>query len=77
MSLKRILGRSSSLVILGFLLPLGSALLPSRLTAQTTPANAGGSGASEQEKQKIAASAIKLPLFFEANQGQTDPSVRF
>ena len=77
MSLKRILGRSSSLVILGLLLPLGSALLPSRLSAQTTPANAGGSGASEQEKQKIAASAIKLPLFFEANQGQTDPSVRF
>src|SRR5271156_3794371 len=77
MSLKRILGRASSLLILGILLPLGSALLHGGLSAQTAPAKGGGSGASEQDKQNIAASAIKIPLFFEANQGQTDPSVRF
>jgi hypothetical protein len=77
MSLKRILGRASSLLILGLLLPPGSAFLPSGLSAQKAPTNAGSSGASEQDKQMIAASAIKIPLFFEANKGQTDPSVRF
>ncbi len=77
MSLKRILGRASSLLILGILLTSGTALLHGGLSAQKAPENAAGSGASEQESQKIAASAIKIPLFFEANQGQTDPSVRF
>jgi uncharacterized repeat protein (TIGR01451 family) len=78
MSLRRFLGRAAGLLILGVLLPLASTLVDSGLRAQTAPAKAGdGSGVSAQEQQKIAASAIKMPLFFEANEGQTDSSVRF
>lgn len=73
----RILPRASSLLILGVLLPLASALVDSGLCAQTARKPGDGSGVSAQNKQKIAASAIKMPLFFEANEGQTDPSVRF
>ena len=46
-----------------------SVLLQGGLRAQTAPKAGDGSGASAQEQQKIAASAIKMPLFFEANEG--------
>ena len=77
MSLRRILGRASSLLVLGISMQFASVLLCAGLRAQTAPKAADGSGASTQEQQKMAASAIKMPLFFEANAGQTDPSVRF
>jgi Bacterial Ig-like domain (group 2)/Divergent InlB B-repeat domain/Cep192 domain 4 len=77
MSLRRILGRATGLLILGICMQFAGAQTDGGLRAQTAPKAADGSGASAQEKQKIAASAIKMPLFFEANEGQTDPSVRF
>ena len=81
MSLRRMLRRASGFLILGICMQFASVLLQGGLSAQTAP-QAGpktgdGSAVSAQDKQKLAASAIKLPLFFEANQGQTDPSVRF
>ncbi len=54
-----------------------SALPQGELRAQTAPKAGDGSAAARRSKQKIAASAIKMPLFFEANEGQTDPNVRF
>jgi hypothetical protein len=77
MSRRRILRRATSLLILGIFVQFASALPQGVLRAQTAPKADEGSGASAQQKQKIAASAIKMPLFFEANEGQTDPSVRF
>ena len=79
MSLKRFLGRASGLLILGALLLPASALVDGGLRAQMAPANAGdGSATSAADKQKLGASAIQLPLFFEANSGQAaDPNVRF
>jgi Bacterial Ig-like domain (group 2)/Divergent InlB B-repeat domain len=77
MSLRRRLGRATSLVIFGIGMQFASALPQGELYAQTAPKAGEGSGARAQEQQKIAASATKMPLFFEANQGQTDPSVRF
>ncbi len=79
MSLKRFLGRASGLLILGALLLPASALVDGGLRAQTAPTKAGdGNGAGAAAKQKLSASAIQLPLFFEANSGQAaDPNVRF
>jgi len=81
MSLRRMLGRASGFLILGISMQFASVLLQGGLSAQTAPQDGpkpgDGTGVSAQDKQKLAASAIKLPLFFEANEGQTDPSVRF
>src|SRR5271156_5533714 len=87
MSLRRILRGASGFLILGICMQFASVLPQGGLSAQTVPqgglsaqtaAKAGaGSGVSAQDQQKLAASAIKMPLFFEANAGQTDPSVRF
>ncbi len=77
MSLRRRLRCASGLLILGICMQFASVLPQGELRAQTAPKAGDGSGASAQEQQKIAASAIKIPLFFEANAGQTDPSVRF
>jgi hypothetical protein len=77
MSLRRMLRRASGLLILGICMHFASALPQGGLRAQTTAKTSDGSGVSAQDKQKLAASAIKLPLFFEANEGQTDPSVLF
>jgi hypothetical protein len=77
MSLRRMLRRATSLVIFGICMQFASALVQGGLRAQTAPQASAGSETSAQERQKIAASAIKMPLFFEANEGQTDPSVRF
>src|SRR5271155_3337448 len=77
MSLRRMLRRASGLLILGISVHFASALPQGGLRAQTAPRPSDGSAVSAQDKEKLAASAIKLPLFFEANEGQTDPSVRF
>ena len=77
MSLRRILRRASGILILGISMQYASVLLQGGLRAQTAPKAGDGSGASAQEERKIAANAIRMPLFFEANQGQTDASVRF
>ena len=77
MSLRRILRRASGILILGISMQFASVLLQGGLRAQTAPKAGDGSGASAQEERKIAANAIRMPLFFEANQGQTDASVRF
>src|SRR5271170_1281576 len=81
MSLRRILRGASGFLILGICMQFASVLPQGGLSAQTAP-QAGpktgdGSAVSAQDQQKLAASAIKLPLFFEADEGQTDPSVRF
>src|SRR5271170_8037121 len=81
MSLRPILRGASGFLILGICMQFASVLPQGGLSAQTAP-QAGpktgdGSAVSAQDQQKLAASAIKLPLFFEANEGQTDPSVRF
>lgn len=76
MSLRRILRRASGLLVLGICMQIASVLPQGGLSAQTAP-NAANSPSSAQEQKNIAASAIKMPLFFEANAGQTDPSVRF
>ncbi len=77
MSLRRILGPATSLVVLWICMQFASALPQDGLRAQTAPKAGDDSTMNAQEQQEIAASAIKMPLFFEANQGQTDPSVRF
>src|SRR6202050_1179836 len=81
MSLRRMLRRASGFLILGICMQFASVLLQGGLTAQPVPQagpkTGAGGGVSTPGKQKLAASAIKFPLFFEANQGQTDPSVRF
>ena len=77
MSLRRSLRRASGLLILGICMQFASALPQGELHAQTAPKAPDGSTASTQQQQQIAASAITMPLFFEANEGQTDPSVRF
>jgi hypothetical protein len=77
MSLRRMLGRATSLVIFGISMQFVSALVQGGLRAQAAPKAGDGSVVSAQEQQRIAASAIKMPLFFEANEGQADPSVRF
>ena len=77
MSLRRILRRASGILILGISMQFASVLLQGGLRAQTAPKAGDGGGASAQEERKIAANAIRMPLFFEANQGQTDASVRF
>src|SRR5271163_3827837 len=81
MSLRRILRRASGLLILGICMQFATVLPQGGLSAQTAPRTgpktSDGSGVSAQDKEKLAASAIKFPLFFETNEGQTDPSVRF
>jgi hypothetical protein len=77
MSLRRILRRASRFLILGICVQFAGAASQGGLCAQTVAKAGDGNAASAQEQQKIAASAIKMPLFFEANAGQTDPSVRF
>jgi hypothetical protein len=77
MSLRRSLRRASGFLILGICMQFASALPQGELHAQTAPKAPDGSTASTQQQQQIAASAITMPLFFEANEGQTDPSVRF
>ena len=81
MSLRRMLRRASGFLILGICMQFASVLLLGGLSAQTSPQagprTGAGGGVNTPGKQKLAASAIKMPLFFEANQGQTDPSVRF
>jgi uncharacterized repeat protein (TIGR01451 family) len=85
MSLRRILRRASGFLIFGICMQFASVLLQGGVSAQTAP-QAGptsgpktgdGSAVSAQDKKKLAASAIKMPLFFEANEGQAAPSVRF
>src|SRR5271156_6646747 len=77
MSLRRILRRASGFLILGICMQFASVLPQGGLSAQTAAKAGAGSGVSAQDQQKLAASAIKMPLFFEANEGQTDPSVQF
>jgi hypothetical protein len=77
MSLRRSLRRASNLAILGICMQFAGSLQQGGLLAQTAGKAGDGSGMSAEDKQKIGASAIKMPLFFEANEGQTDPSVRF
>src|SRR5580700_9135249 len=77
MSLRCRLRRATSLLIFGIFMEFAGALPQGELRAQTSSKASDGSGVTAQDKQKLAASAIKLPLFFEANEGQTDPSVRF
>src|SRR6204780_1773211 len=77
MPLRRMARRASGLMILGICMQFASVLLQGGLSAQTASQAGDGSGVSAQDNEKLAASAIKLPLFFEANEGQTDPSVRF
>ena len=77
MSLRRSLRRATSLLIFGIFMEFAGALPKGELRAQTAPKAGDANAVSAQDKQKIAASAIKMPLFFEANKGQTDPNVRF
>ena len=77
MSLRCRLRRATSLLIFGIFMEFAGALPQGELRAQTAPKAGDANAVSAQDKQKIAAGAIKMPLFFEANEGQTDPNVRF
>src|SRR5580658_10436750 len=77
MSLRCRLRRATSLLIFGIFMEFAGALPQGELRAQTAPQAGDANAVSAQDKQKIAAGAIKMPLFFEANEGQTDPNVRF
>jgi uncharacterized repeat protein (TIGR01451 family) len=77
MSRRRSLRRATSLLILGIFAQFAGALPQGVLRAQTAAKAGDGSGVSAASQQQISASAIRMPLFFEANEGQTDPSVRF
>ncbi len=69
--------RMRSFLILCLFLQLASALPQQKLAAQNMAPATAKRPDSLPENQKLAASAIQLPLFFEMNQGQTDPSVRY
>jgi hypothetical protein len=77
MLFKHIPGRSFAFAVLCLFLHLSSALAQESPSTQANVSPTGNSKISTAEKQKIAAAAINLPIFFEANQGQTDPSVQF
>src|SRR5580658_2901497 len=77
MSLRCRLRRATSLLIFGIFMEFAGALPQGELRAQTAPQAGDANAVSAQDKQKIAAGANKMPLFFEANEGQTDPNVRF
>jgi uncharacterized repeat protein (TIGR01451 family) len=76
----RRIGRSCAVLMLCLFVHFSSALPEYRLAAQTKQTQGNASrpapAPSPQDRQ-IAASAIHVPLFFEANEGQTDPSVRY
>src|SRR6202453_1827254 len=76
----RPIGRSCAVLMLCLFVHFSSALPEYRLAAQTkqTQGNASRPApAPSPQGRQIAASAIHVPLFFEANEGQTDPSVRY
>jgi hypothetical protein len=76
----RILRQTPGFLILCLFLHLSSSLPQHALSAQTKRAQDSGNAltpAPIANDRQIAASAIHLPLFFEANEGQTDPSVRY
>jgi hypothetical protein len=78
MLFERISRGACGLVILCLFVFISSALPQDRLSAQTVEKRDGGIAPKLAPKDRqIAASAIHIPLFFEANEGQTDPSVRY
>jgi uncharacterized repeat protein (TIGR01451 family) len=78
MLFERISRGACGVVILCLFVHISSALPQDRLSAQTVEKRASGTTPALTPKdQQIAASAIHIPLFFEANEGQTDPSVRY
>jgi hypothetical protein len=78
MLFERISRGARGLVILCFFVHISSALPQGRLSAQTKQSSGTTSTpASTPRDRQIAGSAIHMPLFFEANEGQTDPSVRY
>ena len=64
-------------VVLSFLTLAGFTLLPRIQAAEETLPDRRVSASPTTIQPKLAASYGKLPLGFEANQGQTDPQVRF
>ena len=69
--------RMRTFLILCLFLQLASALPQQKLAAQSIAQAKAKRTVLPPANQKLAASAIQLPLFFEANQGQTDASVRY
>src|ERR1700683_445153 len=74
---ERTQARMRAFLILCLFLQLACALPQQKLSAQSTAQTTAKRPVLRPENQKLAAGAIQLPLFFEANQGQTDPSVRY
>ncbi|MFZ3217102.1 MAG: choice-of-anchor L domain-containing protein [Candidatus Acidiferrales bacterium] len=77
MSIRRSLSLALSSLILCLALHLASALPRGEAAAQAAPQQAKATGVRAHDKQKPAASTIRVPLFFEVNAGQSAPSVRF
>ncbi|HEX2776807.1 MAG TPA: Ig-like domain-containing protein, partial [Candidatus Acidoferrales bacterium] len=80
MLFERISRGACGLLILCFFVHISSVLPEFRLSAQTKRAQESASiltPAPTPKDRQIGASAIHLPLFFEANEGQTDPRVRY
>ncbi len=77
MWVERILGRTPALLVLCLFLHLSSVLPRQDLRAQTRQAQEANTSASSRDQQKIAATGVNVPLFFEANEGQTDQRVKF
>src|ERR1700735_1530365 len=76
----RCIGRSCAVLMLCLFVHFSSALPEYRLAAQTKQTQGTASRpapAPSPQGRQIAASAIHVPLFFEAHEGQTDPSVRY
>src|ERR1700683_4956303 len=69
--------RMRTFLILCVFLQLASALPQQKLSAQSTAQTTAKRPVLLPQTEKLAASAIQLPLFFEANRGQTDPNVRY
>jgi hypothetical protein len=77
MSSEHTQARMRGFLILCVFLQLASALPQQKLSAQSTAQTTAKRPVLLPQTEKLAASAIQLPLFFEANRGQTDPNVRY
>ncbi len=77
MWVERILARTPALLVLSLFLHLSSMLPLQELCAQTRPVQEPGTPTASRDHQKIAATSVNVPLFFEANEGQTDQRVKF
>jgi List-Bact-rpt repeat protein/Big-like domain-containing protein len=73
----RFTGFASKFLLMCILLHFSSALPLAKLSAAPPPKDHDAEAKAASSSRSATSKAVSLPLFFEANKGQTDPSVRF